>query len=125
MTTILIEREWGNMYKRHDCKDTLNAIYKKLETEHELFYYQMLAATPKEIYDNCSMIRFYECIYEYFIYKENIKEEYMLIAKGDNIIEKLYHIYLKYEHLSCDSWSDIDAILSMYIHENYHKTETE
>lgn len=113
------------MFRRQDCNDTLITMYKNLETEHKLFYYRMLAATPREIYDNCSMIRFYECIYEYFIYKENIKEEYMLIAKEDNIIEKLYDVYLKYEHLCCDSWSDIDSILAIYIHDNYHKTDNE
>ena len=94
-------------------------VYKKkefmynIESEYNLFKSNMLLKTPEEIYDSCNTIRFYECMYEYFQYNENINSQfisYMHCKK--NTISELQHIYYKNEYLTVDTWDGIDDIIN-------------
>ncbi len=78
--------------------DNERKLFKKVDNEHELFKYKMLSSTPKEIYDNCNIIKFYECIYEYFRYEEIIAEKHIKSClKCGNVIASLYEVYIEYE----------------------------
>lgn len=102
--------------KRGEFSDTERQLRKQIETEYLLFKYQTLSKSNIEIYDNCNIIRFYHCIYEYFLYSENLDKTHISVClKCDNIIASLYHLYLKYEYLSYDKWEDIKEILNVFI----------
>ena len=89
-------------------------LIKRVESEFLFFKYQMLSKSNTEIYDNCNVIRFYHCIYEYFLYCENFDAEHISAClKYDNPISVLYQLYLKYEYLRCDRWEDIEEILNV------------
>lgn len=90
-----------------------------IELEYSIFKFRMLSKTPREIYDNCNVIRFYECVHEYLIYNENVPGEFMEhIKTGQNILRELYHIYLKYEGIRIDSWEEIDNLIDIYMIDN-------
>ena len=93
--------------------DKYNDLMERLNTEHDLFYYMTLAKTPKEVYEDFGRIRFYECVYEYFRYKENIKADYISAClREEYIFSSLYELYLKYEHLNVGSWEQVEELLN-------------
>ncbi len=99
-------------------------LMKRMETEHTIFKYRMLASSAAEVYENCNVIRFYECIYEFFQYAENIEKEYIDVClRYENIIETLYQLYMKYEYLRYSRWEDIEEILSALVQEQKKYTE--
>ena len=63
------------MMRRGLFREKERELWKKIAKEHELFRYKMLASTAEAVYDACNRIWFYECIYEYFQYAENIEEK--------------------------------------------------
>ena len=67
----------ADMMRRGDMPDREIELMKRIETEHTIFKYRMLASPAAEVYENCNVIRFYECIYEFFQYAENIEKEYI------------------------------------------------
>lgn len=90
--------------------------FNNVDKEYNQFKLEMLSKTPHEIYDNCKIILFYENIYEYCIYNETISEEYAkLIEERTGIINDLYHLYLKYEFLGINNWSEIDDLIEIYM----------
>lgn len=90
--------------------------FSNVELEYNQFKLEMLSRTPREIYDNCNIIRFYENLYEYCIYNEEISEEFAeIIEKKTHIIYDLYQFYLKSENLSIDSWGEIDELIGIYL----------
>ena len=92
-------------------------LIKRIETELLLFKYKTLSKSNVEIYDNCNVIRFYHCIYEYFMYAENLRENHVLAClKQDNVIARLYELYLEREYLKCDTWEGIEEILNTFIY---------
>lgn len=96
-------------------------LVKRIEHEFLLFKYKTLAKTNIEIYDSCNIIRFYESIYEYFIYAEDLKKNHLNIClKYENVISELYELYLKYEYLNCSTWENIEEILNVLV----QKSET-
>jgi hypothetical protein len=52
----------------------------------------MLSKSNTEIYDNCNVIRFYHCIYEYFLYCENFDADFTGTNKEiiRNFVDKVY-----------------------------------
>lgn len=104
--------------RRGDMPDREIELMKRIETEHTIFKYRMLASTAAEVYENCNVIRFYECIYEFFQYAGDIEKEHVnACLQYENIIEALYQIYIKYEYLRCSRFEDIDEILSALVDE--------
>ncbi len=86
-----------------------------IEKEFELFKYQMLARSRKKIFEGCWEIRFYSCIYEYFLYAEDIAEAHInACLKCESVIAQLYELYLKCEYLRCDRWEDIEELLDVF-----------
>lgn len=94
-------------------------LISKVEYEHELFMSKMLLNERKEIYSRCNEIRFVECVYEYFIYKEDIPNKYLnaLNKIKHNIFSRLFQTYLKNEYTKVGTWEDIEELLEVFIRE--------
>lgn len=102
--------------RRNEFSQKERELMKRVENEFQLFKYKMLSKSNIEIYDSCNVIRFYHCIYEYFMYAEDLKDEHLYgCLRHDNVIAALYELYLKYEYLRCDRWEDIEDILNVLI----------
>lgn len=100
------------MMKRGVFSNNKRKLLLKVEAEHELFKYKMLASPVKDVYERCNEIRFYECVYEYFRYCENITEEYMKAClKESEIIAALWRTYIENEYLKIDTWEDIEDLI--------------
>lgn len=100
------------MMKREMNSSSAALLLDRLSVEHELFYYKMLSRPPKEIYESCSIIRFYDTVWEYFQYKEELEQEHIdACLKENGILQALYDIYLQKEHLRIDTWEDIEELL--------------
>ena len=101
--------------KRGMYSDNERKLFKKVDNEHELFKYKMLSSTPKEIYDSCNIIKFYECIYEYFRYEEIIAEKHIKSClKCGNVIASLYEVYIEYEYLRFSTFGEIAQLLDVF-----------
>lgn len=101
--------------KRGDRPEKEKEMLQKIRTEYELFYYKTLSRTPQEIYHACKRICFFECVYEYFQYKEEISEDFInATGQRDRILEELWEIYLKHEYLGMDTWEEIEELLEVY-----------
>lgn len=99
-------------------------LMKRIETEHTIFKYRMLASLAVEIYDGCNIICFYECIYEYFQYAEDIDKKYIeACLRCEGIFDCLYQLYLKYEYLRYSLWNDIEELLSVLVREQERYAE--
>ena len=102
--------------KRSEFSKEERELIKRIETEYELFKYKMLSKSNFEIYDSCNVIRFYESVYEYFIYSEDFKKIHLKIClKYENVIFVLYDLYVKYEHLRYERWEEIEEILNVLV----------
>lgn len=108
-------------YKRKDCKDSYRNFMYQMEQEYHLFKYKMLSRTPREIYERCTKIYFYECLHEYLLYKEDINAEFLEKAsKRTSVYRELWELYQKYEHLEVGTWEQIEEMLKFY---NYQYEE--
>lgn len=104
------------MLKRGNFTDKERALRNKVEAEHALFRYRMLASGVKEVYDNCIQISFYECIYEYFTYFDNFTDEMIAgCLMEDHVINALWEVYVKYEYLRYDTWEKISDLINSLI----------
>lgn len=104
------------VYKRQEHSEKERQILKLVETEYSLFKYKMLSGTRSEIYDSCNVIRFYECLREYFLYCEKIEMEFIQKIKlVNNLLEELYAYYLKTEFVSIETWQEIEEMLRIYV----------
>lgn len=113
------------MMRRGDMPDREIELMKRIETEHTIFKYRMLASPAAEVYENCNVIRFYECIYEFFQYAENIEKEHInACLMYENVIGTLYQLYIKYEYLRYSRWEDIEEMLSALLEEQKKYAET-
>lgn len=91
-------------------------LIHSIEQEFELFQYRTLSKSRKKIFEACCEIRFYSCIYEYFLYAEEIADDHIeACLKCENAIAELYDLYLKCEYLRCDRWEDIEELLDMFV----------
>lgn len=91
-------------------------LIHSIEQEFELFQYRTLSRSRKKIFEACFEIRFYSCIYEYFLYVEEIADAHIEACfKCENAIAELYDLYLKYEYLRCDRWEDIEELLDVLV----------
>ena len=90
-----------------------------VKIEYSVFKHKMLSSCSRIIYDSCSIIRFYECMHEYFEYNENISSKVIkLLEDKKDLIASLYQFYLKHEELEIGTWDHIDTLLEMYISYN-------
>ena len=104
--------------RRKECGEKEKRFLRKVKREHSLFKYQMLSGTNREIYDSWNKICFYENLIEYFLYKEDIDEEIVEAGlQAEDLLDELYHVYLKYEWLQITSWEKIEEILTVYVGE--------
>ena len=93
-------------------KEFMDSINK----EYNAFKNSMLLKKPQEIYDSYGEIYFYECLYEYFQYNENIDSAFINIAHDTkNIIAKLKYIYESNEYLTIHTWNGINNIIDYYM----------
>ncbi len=95
----------------------LRHLRKKVLREHNQYRKRMMFSTPKEIYDNCNEIQFYECVSEYFRYNEHINPEYLSACNMyPHVIKHLHNLYLKYENLQVNTWEGIDELLNCLVY---------
>jgi hypothetical protein len=105
--------------KRGNLTDKKISLIRSVTAEYELFKYRTLSASRQEIFDRCNEIRFYCCVWEYFQYAEDIKEEYVyacLKLRG-HVIAVLYQLYLDTESLSYERWDDIIELLDALVND--------
>ena len=103
------------MMRRGLFREKERELWKKIAKEHELFRYKMLASTAEAVYDACNRIWFYECIYEYFQYAENIEEKFVeACLEEENAIATLWELYVRYEYLKVGTWEDVEEILAVF-----------
>lgn len=93
-------------------------MLKKIKKEYEYFKYKMLSNCCRVIYDSCNIIRFYECINEYFQYNEEIDSSIMdVLSEHEDILGSLYDFYLKHEELDVGTWKEVEELLDIYVSE--------
>lgn len=98
--------------KRGVFPEGVTKAVRTVESEFELFKYKTLSKSRREIFEECNAIRFYSCIYEYFLYADVIREEHIRVClKCGDITSSLYRIYMKYEYLRYDRWEDVEELL--------------
>lgn len=102
--------------KRGIFPDNVVRLVRKVEQEFELFRFKMLSKSREEIFESCNIIRFYSCMCEYFLYKEELEESHIKAClKCGNVIDTLYHLYMKYEYLRYSRWEDIEELLDVLV----------
>ncbi len=103
--------------KRGTFSDGYVSLVRSVEREYEMFKYKMLSKSKKKIFDSCNAVMFYSCLYEYFMYAENIWDEHIkaCLNCGD-VLASLYSLYMEYEYLRCSGrWEDIEEILNVLV----------
>lgn len=91
-------------------------VRKRVRKEFNKFKISLLKKSKEQIIDNCNKIRFFCCIKEFFIYNEQISEStWKFLVDKDNIIHQMWNLYLKYEELEVDSWSNIEEIFAVWM----------
>lgn len=101
--------------KRKECMID-RAYIKNVSEEYWKYRKQTLELSPEQIWDGCLRIRFYSCMYEYFLYNEKISETAAeKLATDSSILAGCWELYLKYEELSVESWTDIDELIERYL----------
>lgn len=92
------------MCKRNESLHIKREFIVNIESEYSCFKSSILLKTPEEIYDSCNIIRFYECVHEYFQYNKNPDSQFINhMYYNKNIIAELKRIYDKYEYLMIDT----------------------
>lgn len=100
--------------KRGMFSDEERTLFKKVEQEHDLFMYRMLASPAEDIYSHCGKIRFYECVYEYFMYAEEIGRKHILAClKCSDIMRTLYEVYQEREYLDYSTFEKVRELLDV------------
>lgn len=104
------------LMRRHEHPQKEEEMLHKIDREYTLFKYKMLAGSAHEVYEACTQIRFYECMHEYFLYKEKIDPEFVQATEErEDILQGLWEIYLKYEYMKIDEWSELEELLKKYV----------
>ena len=104
------------MRRRQQRVSGKERFVEKIKREHSLFKFGMLSGCRREIYENCNKIRFYEVLYEYFLYRGGLEES--LIREGmqtDDFMGLLYAFYLKHENLSVGTWEETEEFLGQFL----------
>lgn len=110
------------MQRRKEYTDQEQRFLQKIQTEHSLFKFRMLSGTNREVYESCNIIRFYETLYEYFIYKESLDQSLVKIGlQEDDVLDGLYQTYLEYEWLQVGTWEEIKELLKVYVKKRQEK----
>ena len=111
------------MQRGKEYTDQEQRFLQKIQTEHSLFKFRMLSGTNREVYESCNIIRFYETVYEYFIYKESLNQSLVEIGLQEEM-DELYQTYLKYEWLQMGTWEEIGQLIVVYVTEHRGKGAT-
>lgn len=100
--------------KRGPFTDLEIQVTEKIKEEFEKFKYRMLSKSRKKIFAGSGKINFYSCIYEYFMYAEDIETAHLKAClKCPDVTGKLYRIYLKYEYLNYHRMAEIEELLGV------------
>lgn len=101
--------------RREEYTDTMRKLLNDITMEVELFRSKMLAKDVKTVYDNSKEIIFYESVFEYFLYSENISKDVIKTCWTDSwLMENLWKLYLKEEFLTVATWEGIEELLELY-----------
>lgn len=104
--------------KRGEFSEYRIELTRKAGKEFELFKYKMLSKSRKKIFENCNKIRFYCCIYEYFMYVDGIGKEHIeACLKYEKPIAELFRVYQEYEYLQYGRWEEIEELLNVLVRE--------
>ncbi len=105
-----------SLMRRYEYSEKEQSLHRKIRNEHALFKYQMLSNPVRTVYDSCNKIRFYECMMEYFQYKESISRAFVNSSENSVYpLAELYEIYLKHEYLHVGTWKGIEEILNVFV----------
>lgn len=100
--------------KKQNSHDRQAAI-DKIEAEYNIFKQEILSMNAEEIFNACNKIRFYESVMEYFRYNTIAVDMIVKFCESsDSLLQELWQLYLKYENLQIESWSDIANMLEWY-----------
>ncbi len=103
------------MLRRGMFSDRQRCLVRKVEREHGEFRSGMLSLSPEEVYCHCGEIRFYECVFEFFCFCEDLEAEWLEACLVErDVIAALWGIYNKYEYLRADSWEDVKEMLRVF-----------
>ena len=109
---MFIKKRGMKMRRRKEYSQIEKEFMDNIKMEYILFKSNMLLKSSREIYDSCSIIYFYECIYEYFQYNENVNNEFInLMHDRKNIIAELKDTYNEFEYLTVNTWDGIADII--------------
>ena len=113
---VQFKRKGIKMHKEKDYNNREEKFMDSINKEYHAFKNSMLLKEPQEIYSSYGEIYFYECMYEYFQYNENIDSRFINTAYDvKNIIAKLKYIYESKEYFTVHTWSGIDNIIDCYV----------
>ena len=100
--------------KRGPFTDLEIQVTEKIKEEFEKFKDRMLSKSRKKIFAGSGKINFYSCIYEYFMYAEDIETAHLKAClKCPDVTGELYRIYLKYEYLNYHRMAEIEELLGV------------
>lgn len=92
-------------------------VCSRIHWGYNKFQYHILRLKKEEIIKRCCKIRFYDCIKEYFQYNGDISEDvFEFLGSKKDIIHCFWELYLKYEHLDCSTWEDIDEMIAFWMY---------
>lgn len=104
--------------KRGQLSEKETQLVRRAENEFGLFRYKMLSKSRKKIFEKCGKIQFYCCIYEYFMYADDIDKEHIeACLKYERPIAELYRVYQEYEYLQYGSRDEIEEMLNVLVRE--------
>lgn len=87
-----------------------------LETEISEFRERTLSCSPKEIYEDCSRIHFYEFMSDYLVWEDFKPKEYKAFLQSDkNFIANLWRRSMKWEDFNIGSIADASLLVDEYV----------
>ena len=112
------------MKRRNHHPDMERRFMERIKAEHALFKFEMLSGCRREIYENCNKIRFYETVFEYFLYQNALDTKVVEAGlQTDDFMTELYRMYLKYEGLDVGTWEQTESFLEKWLEEREEKEE--
>lgn len=112
--------------KRGQFSEKETRLIRRVEDEFTLFRYKMLSKSRKKIFKKCDEIKFYSCIYEYFMYADDIDQEHIeTCLRYERPIAELYRVYQRYEYLQYGRWEEIEELLNVLVREQKDRSSQE
>ena len=96
---VQFKRKGIKMHKEKDYNNHKRKFMDSINKEYHAFKNSMLLKKPQEIYDSYGEIYFYECMYEYFQYNENIDSRFINTAYDVKNKKTVVFLFWKFGNL--------------------------